>query len=84
MKALSNRQGWDTSDYSVPLYQHADPNVRWKTVADEQMQVISGLRAQLAERDALLTEIEKRHWSGVDFDLPADLVARIKALTASA
>ncbi|PYC28782.1 hypothetical protein DMX06_01000 [Pseudomonas mosselii] len=84
MKALSDRQGWDTSDYSVPLYQHADPNVRWKAVADEQMQVISGLRAQLAERDVLLTEIEKRHWSGADFDLPADLVPRIKALSASA
>ncbi|PYG79886.1 MULTISPECIES: hypothetical protein [unclassified Pseudomonas] len=42
------------------------------------------LRAQLAERDALLTDIEKRHWSGVDFDLPADLVTRIKAISLSA
>lgn len=42
------------------------------------------LRAQLAERDALLTDILKRHWSGVDFDLPADLVVRIKSLSASA
>jgi hypothetical protein len=40
--------------------------------------------AQLAERDALLTDIEKRHWSGVDFDLPADLVTRIKAISVSA
>lgn len=39
---------------------------------------------KLAERDALLREIEKRHWSGVDFDLPHDLVVRIKALSASA
>ena len=39
---------------------------------------------KLAERDALLAEIAKRHWSGVDFDLPADLAARIKALSASA
>ncbi|MCT8166874.1 MULTISPECIES: hypothetical protein [unclassified Pseudomonas] len=31
------------------LYTHADPNVRWKAVADEQMKVIEGLRAQLAE-----------------------------------
>ncbi|AEJ11802.1 MULTISPECIES: hypothetical protein [Pseudomonas] len=39
---------------------------------------------KLAERDALLREVEKRHWSGVDFDLPHDLVVRIKALSASA
>lgn len=39
-----------------PLYTHADPNVRWKAVADEQMKVIEGLRAQLAERDALLSK----------------------------
>ncbi|MCE0912015.1 MULTISPECIES: hypothetical protein [Pseudomonas] len=45
---------------------------------------ISNQRAQLAERDALLAEIAKRHWSGVDFDLPADLATRIKALSASA
>jgi len=45
---------------------------------------IATLRDQLAERDALLAEITKRHWSGVDFDLPADLVNRIKALFASA
>lgn len=43
---------------SFPLYTHADPNVRWKTVADEQMKVIEGLRAQLAERDALLNYID--------------------------
>ncbi|MEB8055763.1 hypothetical protein [Pseudomonas fulva] len=42
------------------------------------------LRAKLAERDALLADISKRHWSGVDFDLPADLVDRMKALSASA
>ncbi|BBH46943.1 hypothetical protein [Pseudomonas sp. KU43P] len=42
------------------------------------------LADQLADRDALLAEIAKRHWSGVDFDLPADLAARIKALSASA
>lgn len=45
---------------------------------------IETLSAQLAERDALLAEIAKRHWSGVDFDLPADLAAQIKALPASA
>ena len=33
---------------------------------------------------ALLAEIAKRHWSGVDFDLPADLAARIKAVSAGA
>lgn len=59
-----------------PLYTNADPNVRWKAVADEQMLVITGLRqhktdymeaaeetrkalrAQLAERDALLRDID--------------------------
>lgn len=44
----------------------------------------TALLAQLTERDALLADIAKRHWSGVDFDLPADLVTRIKALSASA
>lgn len=42
------------------------------------------LRAKLVERDALMADISKRHWSGVDFDLPADLVDRIRALSASA
>lgn len=41
-----------------PLYTHADPNVRWKAVADEQMQVIAGLRAQLAEAHALLADAQ--------------------------
>lgn len=45
---------------------------------------IATLRAQLAESDALLRDINKRHSSGVDFDLPADLAARVKALSASA
>jgi len=118
-----------TNDWT-PLYTHADPNVRWKAVADEQVKVIDALRAdlesvrasrdayaqnaidlresmrrarkahgesqglmqeqidalraQLAERDALLRDINKRHSSGVDFDLPADLAARVKALSASA
>lgn len=45
---------------------------------------IATLRAQLAEWDALLRDINKRHSSGVDFDLPADLAARVKALSASA
>lgn len=31
----------------VPLYTHADPNVRWKAVADEQMQVIEGLQRRI-------------------------------------
>lgn len=91
-------------DGSAEVYTRADPNVRWKAVADEQISVIerltrkcqnadlalkaqtqnfNTLRAQLAERDTLLAEIAKRHWSGVDFDLPADLMGRIKALSAS-
>ncbi|MBA6142298.1 hypothetical protein [Pseudomonas juntendi] len=45
---------------------------------------IATLRAQLAESDALLRDINKRHSSGVDFDLPADLAARVKSLSASA
>jgi len=48
------------------------------------LQDLSTLRAQLAERDALLRDINKRHASGVDFDLPADLAARVTALSASA
>ena len=39
-----------------PLYTQADPNVRWKAVADEQVNVIDALRADLesvrASRDA--------------------------------
>lgn len=45
---------------------------------------VKKLKQQLAERDALLSDISKRHWSGVDFDLPTDLVTRIAALCASA
>jgi len=55
-----------------------------KEDAEDWAEERDALRAQLAERDALLAEITKRHWSGVDFDLPADLVNRIKALSASA
>lgn len=51
---------------------------------DRSANKVAALRAQLAERDALLRDIEKRHWSGVDFDLPADLVAELKALSAGA
>lgn len=40
-------------------------------------------RNQLAERDALLRDINKRHSSGVDFDLPADLAARVAAVCAT-
>lgn len=47
---------WGEGFKGEPLYTHADPNVRWKAVADEQMQVIDSLRAQLAERDALLRD----------------------------
>ncbi len=49
----------------------------WKAEAEE-------LRYRLAKRDALLADISKRHWSGVDFDLPADLVDRLRALSANA
>ncbi|MEE1881488.1 hypothetical protein V0R55_15075 [Pseudomonas soli] len=38
-----------TPSDATELYTHADPNVRWKAVADEQMQVIDTLRAQLAD-----------------------------------
>ncbi|WP_313429078.1 hypothetical protein [Pseudomonas sp.] len=52
---------------------------RWKLRTERNT-----LRAQLAERDVLLRDINKRHSSGVDFDLPADLAARVKAISASA
>lgn len=46
------RDGWNACLDEIatlgPLYTHADPNVRWKAVADEQMQVIAGLRTELA------------------------------------
>ena len=32
-----------------PLYTHADPNVRWESVAGEQMRVIEQLKAELGE-----------------------------------
>lgn len=60
------------------VIKHSDSNIQ------RQSMRISSQRAQLAERNVLLAEIAKRHWSGVDFDLPADLVARIRALSASA
>lgn len=41
---------------TLTLYTHADLNDRSKALAGEQMQVISGLRAQLAEQAALLRE----------------------------
>ncbi|MEN5225561.1 hypothetical protein ABE561_12375 [Pseudomonas asiatica] len=55
-----------------------------RTHGIKNLAAIEELSAKLADRDALLTDISKRHWSGVDFDLPADLVDRIKALSASA
>ncbi len=101
-------EGWNAYHDEIaklgPLYTQADPNVRWKAVADEQVKVIDtlradlesvkssrdafaqnaiDLRAQLAERDALLRDINKRHSSGVDFDLPADLAARVAAVCAT-
>lgn len=55
-----------------------------RTHGIKNLAAIEELSDKLADRDALLTDISKRHWSGVDFDLPADLVDRIKALSASA
>ncbi len=75
------------------LWTHADPaEVELLRLERRKMdQALSAcanerdaLRAKLAERDALLADISNRYWSGVDFDLPADLVDRIKALSASA
>ena len=55
-----------------PLYPHADANVRWKAVADEQMQVIARLREgiakhwkvvcdQRAELDALRAQLAEQN-----------------------
>lgn len=44
---------------------------------------IEALQKRAAELEGLLSDIEKRHWS-VEFDLPADLIARIKALAEGA
>lgn len=54
-----------------------------KSSRDAFAQNAIDLRAQLAERDALLRDINKRHSSGVDFDLPADLAARVAAVCAT-
>lgn len=80
---------WKPGEVQVtPLYTHDDPgdadDLLAATSLDSVEEERDSLRARLAERDALLAEIAKRHWSGVDFDLPADLAARIKALSASA
>ncbi|MCP8349331.1 hypothetical protein DN387_13890, partial [Pseudomonas sp. FBF18] len=74
------------------LYTHADPveveQLR-EVIKHSDAQImrqsmrISNQRAQLAERDALLRDINKRHSSGVDFDLPADLAARVAAVCAT-
>lgn len=88
-----NAPGLCEEDGSAEVYTHADPGEveRLKREIDHLkgggqllVQDRDELRARLAERGALLCDIEKRHWSGVDFDLPSDLVARIKALSASA
>lgn len=55
-----------------------------RTHGIKNLAAIEELSDKLAERDALLADISRRHWSGVDFDLPADLVARIEALSARA
>ncbi|WAX22381.1 hypothetical protein P6F34_gp28 [Pseudomonas phage MiCath] len=57
-----------------PLYTHADPNVRWKAVADEQMQVITGLRAQLEQQRAEFANaqaVEHCKWAALVDDLDA-------------
>ena len=51
---------------------------------DALNEIATGYKRDLDERDALLRDINKRHSSGVDFDLPADLAARVTALSASA
>lgn len=50
---VAKADGWNACLDEIaklgPLYTHADPNVRWKAVADEQMEVIADLKAE-AER----------------------------------
>ncbi|KTC25477.1 hypothetical protein AO392_14730 [Pseudomonas putida] len=80
-----------TNDWT-PLYTHAEAGEverlraeleSVKSSRDAFAQNAIDLRAQLAERDALLRDINKRHSSGVDFDLPADLAARVAAVCAT-
>ena len=50
---------------------------------DALNEIATGYKRDLDERDALLRDINKRHSSGVDFDLPADLAARVAAVCAT-
>ena len=80
-----DRGSWD----ETPLYTRADPAdpgevERLRAQVDTLTEWYGNALNKLAERDALLSDISKRHWSGVDFDLPTDLVTRIAALSASA
>lgn len=54
-----------------------------QTVCDQRAE-LDELRAQLAERDALLREVGNRHWPNVGLDLSVDIVVKIQALSASA
>ncbi|MGJ7474526.1 hypothetical protein ACSFEV_12145 [Pseudomonas fulva] len=78
--------------FTTALYTHADPG-EVERLRNEHTEAVNvgmryqdqckALRAQLAEAQALLRDIEKRHWS-VEFDLPCDLLERLKALSGSA
>ncbi|WP_338794394.1 hypothetical protein [Pseudomonas sp. AE27] len=85
--------GWREQGLEVSaLYTHPDAGKlvqlregiarQWRVICDQRAE-LDTLRAQMAERDALLRDINKRHSSGVDFDLPADLAARVAAVCAT-
>ncbi|MFG0630116.1 hypothetical protein [Pseudomonas sp. xss_2] len=77
-KAMSDQQGLDTSAYSVSLYTRGSPGEverieneraeQWRlrryaeADRDTKAAVVAELRAQLAERDALLREAVKTPW----------------------
>jgi Domain of unknown function (DUF3850) len=84
-KAMSDQQGLDTSSYCVPLYTHPDPDeverceARLHEVASlcaTVEQERDTLRAQLAERDALLREADEFMYIMTGHDSHARLAHR--------
>ncbi|MGN8346316.1 hypothetical protein ACLEJQ_22205 [Pseudomonas sp. SMV71] len=96
----STARAWPGKDSRMPtgndplryIVNHSDRSERMvlaadfdRVVAENQalQQRLTTADQRIDELEGLVADITKRHWS-VEFDLPFDLVARIKALSASA